>query len=101
MSVTDPFVDITSPLNPTNGNNSQITFISIVVAVTISFILIAFWTRVFENFAFGTLGLNGDLFWHALIVSIALTVIFFAAVWVIDQYQLISGSLEADVEAVN
>lgn len=73
---------------------SESAFISLLFAIIISWILVALWTRTVENFAFGTLGLNGDSTVDSLIVASAISVIFFFLVWTLDQYDIIIGGLE-------
>jgi len=76
------------------GSVSESAFISLLFAIIISWILVALWTRTVENFAFGTLGLNGDSTVDSLIVASAISVIFFFLVWTLDQYDIIIGGLE-------
>jgi len=73
---------------------SESAFISLLFAIIISWILVALWTRTVENFAFGTLGLNGDSTVDSLIVASAISVIFFFLVWTLDQYDIVIGGLE-------
>ena len=94
MSLNDAFFNLAPPTNMTveEGNvsgsqtNSEVTFITVVLAIVVAWILVALWTRVIENFTFGTLHLNGDSSWHALIVAFTITVIFLVTVWMIDRY---------------
>ena len=103
MSVNESFFNLAPPVDTRRDEDaeSEITFITIVLAIVIAWILVALWTRVIENLTFGTLGLNGDSFWHALIIAITITVIFFVVIWVIDKYQLIRGDIEQDVEGLD
>lgn len=73
---------------------SESAFISLLFAIIISWILVALWTRTVENFAFGTLGLNGDATVDSFIVAVALSIIFFMLIWTLDQYDIIIGGLE-------
>ena len=101
MSLNESFFNLAAPISTERDPSSEITFITIVLAIVIAWILVAVWTRVIENLAFGTLGLNGDSFWHAVIVAIVVTVLFLVFVWVIDQYRIVPGSLTAEVERID
>ena len=98
MSVNESFFNLVAPVSTEQDAPSEITFITVVLAIVIAWILVALWTRVIENLAFGTLGLNGDSFWHAFIVAIVFSVIFIIFVWMIDRYRLVPGTLSAEVE---
>jgi len=108
MSLNDAFFNLAPPTSMTaeEGNvsgsqaNSEITFITVVLAIVVSWILVALWTRVIENFTFGTLHLNGDSSWHALIVAFTITVIFLVTVWMIDKYGIIPNGLETEIEGI-
>ena len=73
-------------------------FIVITLAIIFAWTLIALWTRVIENMAYSSFHLDGNSFWHALIVAAAVTIIFIATVWIIDAYQLLPVSLEPIIE---
>lgn len=112
MSLNDAFFNLAPPTNMSvdestgpkdNGSsqtNSEVTFITVVLAIVVAWILVALWTRVIENFTFGTLHLNGDSAWHALIVALTVTVVFIVTIWVVDQYGIIPGGLETDIEGI-
>ena len=80
-------------------STSESAFISLLFAIIVSWILVALWTRTIENFVFGTLELNGDSTVHSLIVSVALSIIFFMLIWMLDQYDVIIGGIERIVES--
>ncbi len=109
MSLNDAFFNLAPPINMTveEGStsvslaNSEITFITVVLAIVVAWILVALWTRVIENFTFGTLRLDGDSSWHALIVALTITVIFLVTVWMIDRYGIIPNGLEAEIEGID
>ena len=71
--------------------NSEISFITIVVAIIISWILVAFWTRSFENLFYVKLGFDSDSFWQTTFVALSITIGFFVLIWFVDQYGLISN----------
>lgn len=73
---------------------SESAFISLLFAIIVSWILVALWTRTVENFAFGTLGLNGDSTVDSFIVAVSISLIFFMLVWTLDQYDIVIGGLE-------
>ncbi len=109
MSLNDAFFNLAPPTNmtveegATNGSQTinEVTFITVVLAIVVAWILVALWTRVIENFTFGTLHLNGDSSWHALIVALTVTVIFLVTVWMIDRYGIIPTGLEAEIEGID
>lgn len=108
MSINNAFFNLAPPTNKTvegdttsgSQTNSEVTFITVVLAIVVAWILVALWTRVVENFTFGTLHLNGNSSWHALIVAFTITVIFLATVWMIDRYGIIPSGLETDIEGI-
>ncbi len=74
--------------NTNSSNNNGITqglFITILLAIVIAWILVSLWTRVIENFVFGTLGLIESSTWHAFLLAISVTIIFIVFVWTIDR----------------
>lgn len=89
-----PFVN-TSPTANTNNSNkngqnsNEFIFIAIVIAIIVAWVLIALFTRLIENFSFGTLGFNGDSTWHSFLIAFAAIVILLAIIWVEDQYEII------------
>lgn len=84
---------------PVKRSTSESAFISLLFAIIISWILVALWTRTVENFVFGTLGLDGDSTVHSLIVAVALSIIFFMLIWMLDQYDVVIGGIERIVES--
>lgn len=63
--------------NCNKKNDLQITkFVSILIIVIISWILIELWLKVLENFAYNTLGMNSSSTWHSLIIAVTITLIF-------------------------
>jgi hypothetical protein len=88
-------------LTTNSGNNTfrQEIFIIIFLAIVIGWILVALWSRVLDNFTYGYLGLNQDSTWDAVIIALAITVIFIAFIWVVDIYNLIPGGIDQDVES--
>ena len=102
MSLNEAFFNLAPPTNMEADEDaeSEVTFITVVLAIVVAWILVALWTRVIENFTFGTLHLNGDSSWHAFIVAFAVTVIFLVTVWMIDQYGIIPSGLETDIEGL-
>lgn len=81
----------------TVGNN-EVTFIGVYIAIIFSWVAVSFASRMLENLSFSQLGLNGNSFWHSLLVFIVLTIIFVSTVWVVDQYKLIPGKLAVDLD---
>ena len=57
---------------------AEFPFIEALLAVILAWVLVALWERVIENFAFGTLGLDPESSFHALIVAVVATIIFVA-----------------------
>nr|QBK90711.1 MAG: hypothetical protein LCPAC201_00120 [Pithovirus LCPAC201] len=78
---------------------SQQIFTLIFLAIVIGWILVALWSRTLDNFTYGLLGLNPDSTWDAVIIALAITIIFIALIWVVDQYDLVPGGLGQDVES--
>lgn len=54
----------------------EISFIELMLAVVIGWMLVDLWVRAIENFAYGTLGMNKKSSYHALIVAATVTAIF-------------------------
>lgn len=80
-----------------NSNDETSTFTTTFLAITFSWLIVALWQRVIDNFAFGTLGMNENSTFHALIVAAAVTTLFILSVWIIDEYGLVPGGIERDV----
>jgi hypothetical protein len=92
------FADEILEIEDQTSSEEEITFITIVLIIVVAWILVVLWTRFIENFAFGTLRLDGNSTWHARIVAIVATVFFFALVWMIDSYDFVSGDIIQSVE---
>jgi len=75
---------------------SQSTFTTAFLAITFSWLIVSLWQRVIDNFTFGTLGLNENSTFHALIVAASITAMFIITVWIIDVYDLVPGGIEKD-----
>ncbi len=88
-------------LTTNNGRStfSQQIFTLIFLAIVIGWILVSLWSRTLDNFTYGLLGLNPDSTWDAIIIALAVTIIFIALIWVVDQYDLVPGGLGQDVES--
>ena len=71
--------------------NSEISFVTIVIAIVISWILVALWTRSLENLFYIKLGFNGDSFWQTTLVALIVTILFFVLIWFVDSYELVSS----------
>ena len=101
-SLNEAFFNLAPPTNMSVDQNasSEVTFITVVLAIVVAWILVALWTRAIENFSFGTLKLDGDSAWHALIVAITVTVVFLVTIWMIDQFGLVPGGLETEIEGI-
>src|SRR5665811_347630 len=84
---------------PRRESTNELVFVTVIAAVVVAWLLVALWTRVIENFSFGTLGLNGNSAWHAFIVAATVTTLFIVTIWVIDQYDLVPGGLETIIES--
>lgn len=70
---------------------SQEAFVTLLLAIILGWILVAVWTRVVENLAYGTLRLNEDSSWHAFVVALAMTAIFLVFVYLINTYNIVPG----------
>lgn len=88
-------------LTTNNGQStfSQRIFVIIFLAIVIGWILVALWSRSLDNFTYGFLGLDPDSTWDAIIIALAVTVIFIALVWVVDKYNLVPGGIGQDIES--
>jgi len=70
---------------------SQGSFVTLILAITIGWVLIALWTRFVNNFTFDFLGLNSDSPWHSFIAAIGWTAFFVLVVYIINQYNIVPG----------
>jgi len=75
---------------------SQSSFITLLLAIFIGWVLIALWTRAINNFTYDTLGLNGDSPWHSFLGAAGWTVFFVLVVYIINQYNIVPG-VEQDI----
>lgn len=100
MSFNESFFNLAPRDDPESNAQSEITFVTIIIAIIIAWTLVAFWTRFLENLAFGTLNLNGNSSWHSFIVAIVITIFFFAFIWMIDRYDIVPGGLEPEAESI-
>lgn len=71
------------------GVLQDLSFIELVVAVVIGWLLVDIWVRFVENFAYQTLGLNEKSAYHSFVVAFVVTLIFIAVVFV---FRNISGN---------
>ena len=101
MSFNQSFFNLAPQTSSDHNPETEVTFITIVLVIVIAWILVALWTRVIENFAFGTLKLNGNSSWHSLIVAFAATIFFLVFVWMMDRYKIVPGSLATEVDQID
>ncbi|PCJ22372.1 MAG: hypothetical protein COA94_09210 [Rickettsiales bacterium] len=80
--------------NLSGGINSQYIFTITLAAIVIGWILVSLWTRVLENVAFGSFGYDSKSSLDSMIVSLAVTVIFVAFVWMVDEYGVVGVESE-------
>lgn len=60
---------------------SDLTYTELIITIIVSWILIALWQRVVDNFTYGYLGLNQNSVFHSAIVALVVTIIFFAYIF--------------------
>lgn len=75
-----------------NSNSERLSFVAIVIAIVISWILVAFWTRALENLFYVNIGFDGESFWQTLLVAVMLSIFFFALVWFLQSFDAVKGS---------
>lgn len=89
----------TATVQAAKGRSSQTDFLIILFAIIIGWILVALWTRVIENFSYGTLGLNERSTWQTILVAITITLLFTIGIVLVDQYNLVPGGVIEDIES--
>lgn len=57
---------------------SDITFVEVMIAIVIAWIITSVWLRVIDNLSYNTLGLSDKNTLHTFIVALVITVIFIA-----------------------
>jgi len=80
----------------TGSNTSELNFAIIVIAIVVSWILVALWTRTVENFFFVYWGFDGESFWQSLLVAAAVSVIFLAFIYFYNKVKK-NSTIEEDV----
>jgi len=55
---------------------SETTFVQLLAAILIGWILVDLWVRVIENLAYRTMGLDIDSTYHTFLVAVAVTLLF-------------------------
>lgn len=75
----------------------DLTYAEVVIGVIIAWVLVALWQRVFENTAYTACGLDPKSAFHALLVAIVVTVIFFLLIYSVNS--LARGFLIGDTTA--
>lgn len=97
-------LDLSELDNSVNPRNSTVgtrrSFVILVAAITVSWLIVAFATRAIENLFFIKLKFNGESFWQTLFITIIIALFFFAIVWTIDQYSIENetrGQLESRI----
>lgn len=78
--------------------SSQSIFVTILLAIIVGWILVSLWTRVIENVSFGTLKFNENSAWHSFLIAAGVTAIFVVFVWMVDEYDIVPGGIEGDIE---
>lgn len=81
-------MDTNQSSGPTQRSD-QINFITIVLAIIISWIIVAFWTRTLENLFYIKIGFDGESFWQSLLVAILITVFFIGLIAMLQKYNLL------------
>lgn len=69
--------------------SEQINFVTIVLAIIISWIIVAFWTRTLENLFYIKIGFDGESFWQSLLVATLITVFFIGLIFMLQNYSLL------------
>lgn len=72
--------------NPRPQTSEKANFVTIIILIVISWIIVAFWTRSLENLFFIHGKFNGESFWQTFMIAIFITVIFIALIWTIESY---------------
>jgi TRAP-type C4-dicarboxylate transport system permease small subunit len=62
----------------TNTIAGDISFLDVLFAIIISWILVTLWQRFVDNLLYDTLGLNQKSTYQSLVVAVAFTIIFIA-----------------------
>ena len=77
------------------------TFTIILISIVVAWLIIDLLNRFVFNLSYNTIGLNRNSAWHSFLVLITVIILFVAAVWVIDAYQLVPGGLSQQVESID
>lgn len=81
MDTTSDTVNIIDPViidNIAMKRAANLTFIEVLFAIVIAWLLVSLWEKVIENLAYHTIGLNPDSTTHSFIVALTVTIIFVA-----------------------
>ncbi len=76
--------------DPNFHTSEKINFVTIIILIVISWIIVAFWTRALENLFFIYGKFNGESFWQTLMIAIFITILFISLVWTIESYTTIN-----------
>lgn len=93
MSTSSPLIFNLAPTTTTSL--SYQSFLVIFIAITLSSILIVLYTDFIKNLAYGTIGLNNNSTWHALILALVVTGLFILVIYLINYYGLIPSGASA------
>lgn len=66
------------PINPQPRAISHMTFVGVLPAVIVGWILVDLWGKALNSFVYSTLKLRPDLTFHVTIIALACTCIFIA-----------------------
>lgn len=64
----------------------ELTLAEIIIGLVISFILLSIWQKVFDNFFYGTLGIDKTSSYETFILAIAVTISFFILIAYINTF---------------
>ena len=64
----------------------ELTTVQIIIGIVVSLILVAIWQKVFDNFFFGTLGMDKTSAYQTFILAFAVTIFFLVFLYYVESF---------------
>jgi hypothetical protein len=102
MDATSDTINVFDPViidNIAMKRAANLTFIEVLFAIVIAWLMVALWEKVIDNLAYHTIGLNPNSTTHSFMVALTVTVIFIAYALLFNDATggIIEGNIEGDL----
>lgn len=73
----------------------DLTFVEMIFAIVLSWVIVTLWQRCLDNFTFNTLGLNRASSYQTGVIALSMTILFIAFIFIFEN--LVGDVIESSV----